>query len=78
MSFNKHFYKQFGDDIKEEVGKYDSRQENTTIKFKKCPHKQVAVKEGILRCKCGATWRGPRIAELYKQLTKEPNERRKR
>ena len=68
MSFNKSFYGQFKKDIEKEVVKYDAYQESRPTNIKKCKHKAVKFMNGELRCKCGAAWQGPRIAELYKIL----------
>jgi len=40
------------------------------IPLKKCNHVNVKIISPTkMRCKCGATWTGPNIKELYKLFT---------
>ena len=38
------------------------------IEMSECKHKSARVIDGVLRCKCGACWTGPRIGEVEKLL----------
>jgi len=77
MSFKKHIFEQFGKQINEESQKHDAYMEKRAVKFSKCPHKNITIKDGEARCSCGAAWRGPRLADLLK-LLKEDKWRLKR
>ena len=58
-------------DFKEDVKKYQAFEVVTDLSFKGCKHKDVELNETrtILRCKCGASWTGPRLGELKQLLT---------
>ena len=57
-------------DFKEEKERYDIHSEKKDVSFKKCSHKDVEYKDGMLRCPCGASWSGPRLQELFDNLKK--------
>lgn len=58
-------------DFSEEIEQYDAKFEKKEIVFPKCPHKDVRIENGWLKCKCGCGWQGTatQLAELFKTLT---------
>ncbi len=55
---------------REDVAKYQALSEEKKLNFKKCDHSDLSYEKQSLRCnKCGASWGGPRLDELYKLLT---------
>lgn len=58
-------------DFTEEIEQYDAKFEKKEIVFPKCPHKDVRIENGWLKCKCGAGWNGSatQLIELQRLLT---------
>lgn len=57
-------------DSKEDIAKYKALSEEKELNFDKCPHNDLEYKKQSLICKkCGVSWGGPRLGELYKLLT---------
>jgi hypothetical protein len=54
-------------DLKQDA-KFSAFSETKEIKFEHCKHKQAEVKNGELRCPCGASWGGARLIELQNAL----------
>lgn len=48
--------------------KLDGYSEETTLEFKKCDHKKATIRNGELRCPCGAAWTGSQIQEMARIL----------
>lgn len=58
--------------LDEEVEAYDAFSERREINFPVCNHRnKVKLKDGILKCQCGAGWRGRGVHELYILLTRQ-------
>jgi len=55
-------------DFKEDIEKYDAKFQSKEVSFKKCPHTQTELKEGTLRCICGASWSGTNLHKLQELL----------
>lgn len=57
--------------FQEEIEQYDAKHETKEITFPQCPHKDVRLENGFLKCKCGVGWDGPasQLAEIYRLLT---------
>ena len=53
-------------DLHEEVEQFKSYQETTTLKEKRCSHKDVKYHDGTLRCICGSAWSGRLFACMPK------------
>lgn len=72
--FSKFIYEQFGEDLEDETKKYKAVGESKKVKFVKCNHKNIKFitdDTGTrLQCSCGVAYKGPRLEELYKALTK--------
>lgn len=47
---------------------FDGEKQKTELVFQRCKHKEVKFVGGMLRCKCGNSWGGPNLHELYKLL----------
>ena len=71
MSFNKSYFKQFGEDAEKEVKDFEARSESKKIKFKKCDHRQAKMDGNFLRCACGAAWSGAGMHKLIKAIKEQ-------
>lgn len=54
--------------FKEDIEKYEARQEVLELSSQRCMHREVRVEGTQLVCKCGAAWSGPRLIELLDGL----------
>lgn len=57
-------------DFTEEQKNFEAKAEKKEIQFPTCTHTNVTMKDGWLRCSCGAGWTGTGVDRLYKLLTK--------
>lgn len=70
---SKYFFEDKKELIDKEHKLYKTYQENhpVSLGYEKCDHKgKVRIENGLLKCKCGASWGGPEIETLYKLLNK--------
>ena len=57
-AFDKHFFKQFKQEVEEEHKEHKTYQEKTKVEDNKCLHKKTRLVGRELRCSCGAFWSG--------------------
>ena len=68
---SKYFFKDKEDQIKEEHKLYKTKQESTNISTDRCDHRfKVEIIDGVLKCKCGASWSGPGLDTLFDIFSK--------
>jgi len=71
MPFNKHFFSQFKEEIKEEHEALKTVSESKEVSSTKCNHKGlVKAVPGGLRCQCGAGWQGARLNVLLEHFNR--------
>lgn len=69
---SKYFFEDKAKEIKEEHKLYKTKLESTDISTDRCDHKgKVEILNGILRCRCGASWSGPGLDTLFDLFSKK-------
>ena len=58
-------------DFTEEIEEFEAKHESKEIRFPSCPHKEVSIENGSLKCKCGNAWYGSatQLTKLKELLT---------
>lgn len=66
---SKHIFEEHKELIEDDVVQHKAHVEKIETKFQGCTHKKSYIKDGKLRCPCGAQWQGRGIEEIHRLLT---------
>jgi hypothetical protein len=69
---SKYFFEEFKRDMVTDHKRFKTHMENQELSEDRCDHMgKVKMKNGMLRCSCGAAWSGPQLDILFDHFNKK-------